>query len=909
MHSAVPVAIGDMNGDGLDDIVTLNSGERLYIQYQTPDPERPFVRYGPVINIDIDPQNDIIIADFNRDGANDVFTIGSYDRGKLIYGIPYTYSFDLRYKVLTPFFSQGATAGDFNGDGWIDVVVLNDNGLNYTLLNDGTGDLDSTGLFDFETVIPSDNSGNYGSVYTDFDMDGDSDFYIAKCRQNVNNPNDPRRINALFVNDGNNNYTEAAAAYGLADGSQTWTADFGDIDNDGDMDCFMTQHDVISEIFENINNDTFINITPQSGLNIGGIPLQGMFSDIDNDGFQDILVSGDRLDFYRNNGDKTFTKQNPFGAVIFGTFALGDLNNDGFTDVYASRVIPFNNPNALREDILFLNEKNDNHFLGLRLNHAPDMRQAIGAVATLYGEWGIQIKEVRSGEQYGVSNGHTLIFGLGSAILYDSLVIRWPDGTKESYYDLGIDTTWAIEQGGCYYTSKPVWPLVDAICGADSIILHLDDPFVVKQWSTGSIADSIIIKESGLYFVTYTDDDGCYVKSVPVEVIINPDTLKPLILYEGSLHLCAGDSVNLTVSAGQGYQWMNGDTSQTIKAISTGDYYVAVSGFCEDLVSDTIHLDFFVPDIPVTHSDSFLLGENATLLAEGDSIVWYSDEFGNNVIGTGEVLILEELTKDSTVYARNLSPIGGLDYEAGPEEHAGLTMYNASFVNGGLIFEVNEPIRLKEFTVFTDFPGARIFEITNGSDFFFAFESEIEMGANVVQINAELPVGEYVISTNSERNIELYGDLSPMLWRTFDIVEFPYEVEGVLSITNSTYGMQYYYYFYDWKISTADRYCASDLVEATAIFDFESATNDPDLFNELKVFPNPTDNMVALRLDNRKIATVEVLNMEGDIIMERKDFENMENEYMLELTDYPAGMYIVRLLCDDMIFFRRIIKL
>jgi hypothetical protein len=129
------------------------------------------------------------------------------------------------------------------------------------LINDGTGNLVKQDLFDFITVPTSDNSGNYGSVYTDFDMDGDLDLYIAKCRQGVNDPSDPRRIDALFVNDGTGFYTQNAKAYGLADGHQTWTADFGDFDNDGDLDLFKTQHDVISELDENIDNDTFINIT------------------------------------------------------------------------------------------------------------------------------------------------------------------------------------------------------------------------------------------------------------------------------------------------------------------------------------------------------------------------------------------------------------------------------------------------------------------------------------------------------------------------------------------------------------------------------------------------------------------------------------------------------------------------
>jgi hypothetical protein len=165
LHSAVPVAIADMNGDGLDDIMTLDNGRILYIQYQTPDPARPYVRYEVARNVDIAEQNDICIADYNNDGVNDILTIGSYDKVKVYYGIPHTYQYQLVTITVTPFFSQGASAGDFNHDGWVDVVMLNDNGANFTLMNDGTGNLVVQNYFNFITVPPSDNSGNYGSVY------------------------------------------------------------------------------------------------------------------------------------------------------------------------------------------------------------------------------------------------------------------------------------------------------------------------------------------------------------------------------------------------------------------------------------------------------------------------------------------------------------------------------------------------------------------------------------------------------------------------------------------------------------------------------------------------------------------------------------------------------------------------
>jgi hypothetical protein len=48
-------------------------------------------------------------------------------------------------------------------------------------------------------------------------------YTLPKCRQGVNDPTDPRRINILFVNDGDGHYTQNAKQYGLAIGHQTWT--------------------------------------------------------------------------------------------------------------------------------------------------------------------------------------------------------------------------------------------------------------------------------------------------------------------------------------------------------------------------------------------------------------------------------------------------------------------------------------------------------------------------------------------------------------------------------------------------------------------------------------------------------------------------------------------------------------
>jgi hypothetical protein len=908
-HSAVPVAIADMNGDFLDDIVTLDDGHILNIQYQTPDPTRPFVRYEVTRSVDVAEQNDICIADFNNDGLNDIFTIGSYDKAKVFYANKGSYTFTLKIITGLSFFSQGASSGDFNQDGWVDVVMLNDNAANFTLINDGTGNLVKQDLFDFITVPPSDNSGNYGSVYSDFDMDDDLDLYIAKCRQGVNDPTDPRRINILFVNDGDGNYTQNAKDYGLAIGHQTWTADFGDVDNDGDLDCFMTQHDVICELYENINNDTFINITPTTGLDIGGIPLQGMFNDFDNDGYQDILVAGDRVDFWHNNGDKTFTKETPFSPVIFGSYALGDLNDDGFTDVYASRVIPFNNPDPLREDVLFLNQKNDNHWIGLHLYDNEENHSAIGAMALLYGPWGVQIKEVRGGEQYGVSNSHSLIFGLGDETTFDSLVIRWPDKSRETFKGLQTDQYVTLIKNECFEGQVAIFDALKVLCNNDSLILRADPLVTVIEWNTGETSDSIIVKEPGLYYLKADAIDSCPFISYPIEVTTDPDSIKPVLSFDGGTLLCSGETVELTVSPGLSYAWSNGETTQTIQADVTGEYFAEVHGYCRDQFSDTLSLTFLLPDAPVVENDTFLPDETATLHAVGDSIVWYSDENGGTIIGTGSELVLDGLDDTTTVYAVNLGVIEGLDYNVGQATQVGSSKYNATFVNGGLQFEVYEPIVLEQVTVYTDSIGERIIEITDSGVFNFQKSVVLDSGKTVVDLGVSLDPGAYTIGTNTNQNQVEFGTNSPYLWRSSEGVLYPYEIPTVMAITSSTFGGDFYYYFYDWKIATQDEYCQSVLVPVTAVLDLGVAV-DPVAANlPLKLLPNPTTGLVKLILDKNTPVQLELIQADGRVIPFTKDALHSGNSITLDLSGYAPGIYVIRAVQDGKSFVGKVVRL
>ena len=248
------------------------------------------------------------------------------------------------------------------------------------------------------------------------DNDKELELNIAKCHQGVNDSSEPFGPNGLYLNNGDGTYTQdILGEYGLRIGAQSWTADFGDIDNDGDFDCFITNHDVSSMLLENDGTGHFTDITQAAGIfnALPGAAMQGVMRDFDNDGFLDIIVAGSSQYLFRNNGDKTFTQAaNPFSNNAMESFAIGDLNHDGFIDVYGGYANIYTDPSDI-PDVLWMNNGNDNHYFGMTLRGTQSNRSAVGSKVTLYSALGKQVREVRSGESYGIMNSLQINFGLG----------------------------------------------------------------------------------------------------------------------------------------------------------------------------------------------------------------------------------------------------------------------------------------------------------------------------------------------------------------------------------------------------------------------------------------------------------------------------------------------------------------
>jgi ASPIC and UnbV/FG-GAP-like repeat len=431
-HTFLTKGIADMDGDGRDDIVRHSMDGTVAILRQSQ------VGSWTLVSLPSSGISPIatVLADANDDGRPDILTAGGSGIVKFYQSTANINSYTLGQLPGSGFLIQGANAADIDMDGKVDLFGCNDDALSRIWKGNGQGIFtNADSLINMVTVPSSDNSGNYGSTWADIDNDGDLDLYIAKCRANVTNPADPRRINALFISDGNGHYTEQAAARGLADGAQSWVADFADIDNDGDLDCYIANHFDASRLLLNNGTGHFTDITSTSGITENGFHYQALLRDFDNDGLVDLLLTGDTHSLYRNNGNRTFTKQsNPFpgSSLPIRSFALGDLNHDGFLDVYASSWFG-ESPASADRVWLNANAANGNHFLAITLHGRSGNRSAIGARLTLMDASGrSQTREVRAGESYGISNTLTQHFGLGAVTTLTALHIRWPDGLEQN---------------------------------------------------------------------------------------------------------------------------------------------------------------------------------------------------------------------------------------------------------------------------------------------------------------------------------------------------------------------------------------------------------------------------------------------------------------------------------------------
>ncbi|MBB4808050.1 hypothetical protein HNP38_003390 [Chryseobacterium defluvii] len=413
----------DMNGDYLDDIVSVVSTTQIVISYQ--QAAGGFTNTTHTVpTTTVLPNWSIAAGDYDNNGFND-----------LLYGASSGICFVKADASGTSYTSdrkpqsylvQRTNFVDLNSDGKLDAFVCDDNAPNRYYMNDGTNmNHNQGGIGDY----PS--GGNYASVWTDYDNDGDVDMFMAKCGGSA-----ARSTDELHRNNGNGTFTNVAATANVADPSQIWSAACGDFNNDGWVDLLMGSNSgsEYSKVMKNNGNGTFSDVTVGSGYaNLAGANREYITYDFDNDGYLDILGAGRNIMF--GNGNFQFTPNpNSYNTIDDIDRPIGDLNNDGFLDIQN------------RNNIL-INNGNTNKWLKVTLRGVQSNRNGIGARVEIYGSWGKQIREVQSGTGFGNMNTLNVHFGIGQATAITKVVVRWPSGIVDTINNVTPKTTLHVIEG------------------------------------------------------------------------------------------------------------------------------------------------------------------------------------------------------------------------------------------------------------------------------------------------------------------------------------------------------------------------------------------------------------------------------------------------------------------------------
>lgn len=341
---------------------------------------------------------------------------------------------------------------DYDRDGDLDLYVNNLKGANIMYTNIGNGR--------FVNITEPIGLGGWGvtwaSVALDVGRDGFLDLYAINDTQENQ-----------FWENRNGRFNEASKAYRLNDPGAGMGVTIGDYNNDGFFDIYITN--IYSHhpnpLFTNNGNQRFIDLAVENGVDNTGWGWGTKFFDYDHDGDEDLyatngvpsseyfwdFVQQDENNFFfknmRKEGTESFidwsVESGADGAANGRGLEVFDYDNDGDLDIIVANMEE--PPYLYRNDMIKDNQPSSRNWLKISLEGTISNRNAFGT----------EVKATIDGTSYyryhhgaGIfgQSIQPVHFGVGAADMVDELLITWPTGEKEIFYNVTVNQTLHIKE-------------------------------------------------------------------------------------------------------------------------------------------------------------------------------------------------------------------------------------------------------------------------------------------------------------------------------------------------------------------------------------------------------------------------------------------------------------------------------
>ncbi len=450
----------DFDMDGKDDI-TLATGEGELIHFYR-NTGNDFERVDLGID-NVAQAKSVIWVDYDNDGDKD-FYVAEFDGYNKLYNNDGQMNFsDETINSGLPIDSVrsfGAIWGDYNRDGHLDLY--------YTARNSGvsaTGHMNrlfknnGDGTFVEKTYYSSaDDTGRlpFCAAFFDYNKDNWPDIYIA---------NDRNKRNTLLKNN-TGKYEDVSEACNANLEIDAMNVAIADIDNNGLQDIYVTNTAAGSALLTcstDSNEFIFEEEAGERGVGFYGIGWGANFLDANNDGWQDLYVSGMLIgsdvissELYINDKSGLFDVETDgfVGDTVRSfTNAIGDWNNDGVADIIV-------NNSELFKSQLWSSSGGEKNWIKIGLQGVISNRDAIGTTVELFYENEYQFHYTHCGIGFMGQNSSNLLVGLGDISQIDSIKLLWPTGHIDIITDIPTNQKITIIEGQSTDGNINVDPLI-----------------------------------------------------------------------------------------------------------------------------------------------------------------------------------------------------------------------------------------------------------------------------------------------------------------------------------------------------------------------------------------------------------------------------------------------------------------